>query len=557
MSTLEQTAHEQAGTAPASEAAAAAGVEAAQGAPASALEVGASALSPGVRRLAYVVIALFLLVIVRRAWMSDDAFITLRAVDHLIHGRGFGFNAGERVLGFTNPLWALLLVVPYAVIRDPFIAPVVLGLVVTALFAVTFVFGAGRDVRLSLLILTTLGFSRYFTDFSSGGLENPLTHLLLVLLFVAAFRGPSARLTVYLCAALSFVNRPDSVPLILPPLAFVLWRDRGALDVRQALRGAAPAIAWLAFATFYYGFPLPNTAYAKLNTDIPRGELVRQGWAYLLEAAQNDAALAIIIVLGATCALLELKGALSRERRFAAAALLGSLLLDLVYVVAIGGDFMAGRFLTPSAVVAAIAVSRCAEDWLAAPNGGAWATALTGLVLVTLPFSPWREDRSESKREFPPHRVVDERGWYRENLTLTMNLRPAMWKEYGLFGEGRAARERQERVVQFNNVGMFSWGAGPGVYVLDELALTDPLLARLPFEYRPDWRTGHLPRPIPAGYIETLRDGENVISDPCVHAFYDKLRRVVRGPLFSAARFAAMLELNLPSGATVRPCAAR
>ena len=33
--------------------------------------------------------------------------------------------------------------------------------------------------------------------------------------------------------------------------------------------GMAPLAAWLGFSTFYYGFPFPNTAYAKLNNGSP------------------------------------------------------------------------------------------------------------------------------------------------------------------------------------------------------------------------------------------------------------------------------------------------
>jgi arabinofuranosyltransferase len=359
---------------------------------------------------------------------------------------------------------------------------------------------------------------------------------------------------VFLCAGLSFINRPDSAPLFLPPLLFVLWRDRAELTWKQAILGFAPAVAWLFFATFYYGFPFPNTAYAKLNTHIPRHELARQGVAYLLETAQDDPGLAIVIVVGFVSALLSAKGETTALRRLRAGSLVAALLAGILYVVVIGGDFMAGRFLTPVAALAAASICLCADDWLAAPHAAEWATAVTGLVLVTLPFSPWREDRSEPKREFPAHRVVDERGWYREHLTLALNLRPTLWKEYGLYGDGRAARERKESVVVFNNIGMFSWGAGPETHVVDELALTDPLLARLPFEYRPDWRPGHLPRPIPEGYVRTLREGRNVIEDPCIHAYYDKLRAIVRGPLFSAERFGALLALNLPGGATIQAC---
>src|SRR5205823_14822555 len=39
----------------------------------------------------------------------EDAFITLRYARNLAEGQGLVFNAGERVLGTTTPLFALLL----------------------------------------------------------------------------------------------------------------------------------------------------------------------------------------------------------------------------------------------------------------------------------------------------------------------------------------------------------------------------------------------------------------------------------------------------------------
>ncbi len=42
-------------------------------------------------------------------FISDDAFITLRYARNLAEGQGLVFNAGERVEGFSSPLWTLLL----------------------------------------------------------------------------------------------------------------------------------------------------------------------------------------------------------------------------------------------------------------------------------------------------------------------------------------------------------------------------------------------------------------------------------------------------------------
>ncbi len=45
----------------------------------------------------------------QRRWISDDGFIDLRIVEHLLLGHGPVFNTGERVEAYTNPLWVALL----------------------------------------------------------------------------------------------------------------------------------------------------------------------------------------------------------------------------------------------------------------------------------------------------------------------------------------------------------------------------------------------------------------------------------------------------------------
>jgi arabinofuranosyltransferase len=101
---------------------------------------------------------------------------------------------------------------------------------------------------------------------------------------------------------------------------------------------------------------------------------------------------------------------------------------------------------------------------------------------------------------------------------------------------------------------MFSWGTGPEVHVIDSLALTDPLLARVPAKYDKDWRTGHLLRDVPDGYVRTLETGVNLLTDPCLKTYYDKLQLVISGPLFTWDRISAIAALNMPGGVTVRPC---
>jgi arabinofuranosyltransferase len=179
-----------------------------------------------------------------------------------------------------------------------------------------------------------------------------------------------------------------------------------------------------------------------------------------------------------------------------------------------------------------------------------------GLIVTSFcfSFSPFRDERALEKREYPVTRIIDERAWYQERLLLSLNLRPVSWREEDWYKSAKFQRDLGRKVLVSGAIGMFSWGAGPAVHVVDSLALSDPLLARIPFSYDVNWRTGHLMRPIPEGYLQSLETGQNQLTDPCLRNYYERLSSITRGPLFSRERWSAILELNRPSGLTVRPC---
>jgi arabinofuranosyltransferase len=89
--------------------------------------------------------------------------------------------------------------------------------------------------------------------------------------------------------------------------------------------------------------------------------------------------------------------------------------------------------------------------------------------------------------------------------------------------------------------------AGPEVILIDVYGITDPLLARLPVpdSMLHDFRPGHIVKAVPKGYPESRVSGGNVIEDVRIHQFYDTLRLVTAGPLFSPQRWKAIYDLNL------------
>src|SRR5262249_47682569 len=78
--------------------------------------------------------------------------------------------------------------------------------------------------------------------------------------------------------------------------------------------------------------------YAKLNTGVDSFEMAKQGLTYLVYALKVEPALPAVMGLGLAVALFRAR---PREQTLA----LGCILY-LIYVVRVGGDYMAGRFLT-------------------------------------------------------------------------------------------------------------------------------------------------------------------------------------------------------------------
>jgi arabinofuranosyltransferase len=128
----------------------------------------------------------YTVVVVRTAWISDDAMITLRTILNFTNGLGPVFNIGERVQGYTHPLWFLLLSAASFVITDLYqcVFVVSVGLAVGVYAALLFRIGTSR--ALTLLAAVALLLSKAFVDYSTSGLENPLAYCgLAVLLGVA------------------------------------------------------------------------------------------------------------------------------------------------------------------------------------------------------------------------------------------------------------------------------------------------------------------------------------------------------------------------------------
>jgi arabinofuranosyltransferase len=499
--------------------------------------------------------------VVRAAWLSDDAYITLRTIDNFWHGFGLRWNILDRVQVYTHPLWMILVGSAYGVTREAYFTTLaVSGACLAALLALL----ARRLAPWQAIVaIAALAASRAFIDFSTSGLENPLSHLLLAACCLMVLNGEAsvARCrTLAWLAMLCALTRLDLVVIVGPILLVEIWRA----GPRRALPAVAPAampfIAWHLFTLVYYGSLVPNTAMAKLHTGVPETALVAQGFWYVRESALNDFVTLPLVV--AAVAIAAWRG---DERSRALAA---GVFAYLLYIVWIGGDFMSGRFLTAPFIAGVLLLVQGVRLPRTAMLTAA-ALLLAGLASPRSPLTFWQTEAPYDWRlavDDPRNRgIVDERRCYVEFTGLLRNLRGQArvsdhpWAHRGMVWGGRP----QVRVDA--GVGFLGYHAGPAVHVIDPLALGDAFLAHFPAKI--PWRIGHFERALPAGYEATIADcvrrlypsgafappetsclafGEvvNHLEEAHARALFADVEQVTQGPLFSAERWRAIVRVN-------------
>ena len=285
-------------------------------------------------------------------FIQDDAFISFRYARNLVEGNGLVWNPGERVEGYTNFLWTLMIAGGIKLGLDPVMFSQILGLIC---FALTLVFTYklarlifGRDLAVLTIIL--LGTNYSFSAYATGGLETQIQALIFTatayLLFSAMSRGEwkysmMAGLSLLLTAGL--LTRLDSAILaavVIPAALYQLLKQKAGIQVKVAkeLLLVIPLVAiisiWFAWKLSYYGDIVPNTYYAKVAAATsPIGGM------WYLYSFFTEYWLGPFLLLGIVAACSRRNGQMS--------VILSMVVLWMLYVIKIGGDFMEYRVLVP------------------------------------------------------------------------------------------------------------------------------------------------------------------------------------------------------------------
>lgn len=474
--------------------------------------------------------------VLRYGWVTDDAFITFRSVLNLLDGNGPVFNIGERVQSFTHPLWFLLLCLLGWLDLNLYFAAILLGYACTGL-AVLALLRLGDDTSrpMLLLALLLLATSEAVLGFSTSGLENALSHLLLVLVVRQLHRHPAdAGLPAYLLLSALVLNRFDNIILAAPLGALALfgaWRA-GRLRPWQPLLGALPLLAWHGFSLVYYGFLFPNTKYAKLGGgSLP--QVLKTGLAYLVESVEGDLfAFALMTAAGIFVLLTARRNLDAPVVRLRLGLLVGIGLHALYVVFFAGGDFMRGRFFTIDIVALACILTLVRLP----PVAPARLVAIALVAVPTALASHWFSVRDLFW--YDAYGIHNERQFFGEFLPL--HREPA--KNYTSHPWAEAAKARPEAQAILGVNGQLGYWVDRKVRLIDPVGLTDAFIARTPVTDAT--RPGHFTRAIPREYLRERIEGVTTEewNDPELQSLHRHLRIITEAPeLFTAARWRSML----------------
>ena len=502
----------------------------------------------------WIFIVVYLIIIILCAWQSDDAYHGYAMSKNLADGYGLVYNIGERVNASTCPLYTILIAIAYKITGEMYFTSLAVGIGLS-IAAVGLVFWkfckTFWDVIITFLLLCSLS----FVSFTTSGLENSLLYLLCTLFVLVVFSKETySSKDLFVLAFLSGLiatTRMDNILIYLPILVWIFFiHPKNISMLRSTLIGFAgvlPFILWELFSLFYYGFPFPNTVYAKLGTGIVLGDYIKKGIEYFIKTGSCDLAV-VMVPIFAVLAVFVIK---NLKYRLIAAGIF----LYMLYILRIGGDFMLGRHFTVIFLMSICILLKCYNE-IKPKYSYLWRSGFSIACICFMMYSSavgYLIPRDFIWGGRYGSDVADERAWYYPNTGLPHNIISLVTNGTLSVPNTWSFEEVDNLRAQGITRAIVSWAPGiikfynPDLYLGDAYCLGDPLLARLPAipKVGDNWRVGHTSRALPQGYAESIKNDTNEIINPKLRQYYDVIRLITRGELFDLDRLKAIVDINL------------
>ena len=502
------------------------------------------------------VLLIFTGVITMLAWQSDDSYHAYIMAKNLVDGNGFVYNVGQRATATTCPLFTLVVAAGYFIIRDMFFVSLLINIVFSVLAFKILAWDFCRTKRQLMFCLVILLGSVSFVSYTTSGLENSMLFFLGAC-FMKEYFGYERYNTkhmfiIAILISLIAMTRMDAVLIFAPMAVYVYLFKRDTVSFKKAvglgILGLLPFVLWMLFSTFYFGFPFPNTAYAKLGTDIALRDYIVRGIRYYLNAVVCDPIVLIV-------PLFALVAAVSVKKAQYAFCMAGPFIYGL-YLLYVGGDFMMGRHFTVPFFISLICYTDIKNrEYSDLGRGASFHRHFVGVVVAALIFSCTSRvitDQFLFGRTFGSP-ISDERAGYFTTSSLFNNVISLIrtgdlcirdtWNEEGVEdlrenGMSGGILESVPGITKYYN---------NDLYLNDLYALGDPYLAHLPAVKEEGWRIGHMWRQAPLGYMNLVRYGwdSGAIQNEDARQYYEIIDEITRGDLFDKDRIMKVININL------------
>ncbi|NPA89908.1 MAG: hypothetical protein GXO55_00415 [Chloroflexi bacterium] len=404
--------------------------------------------------------------------LIDDAFIFFRYARHWAEGLGLVWNRGEPpVEGVSSLLYTALLalgvrlgwdVVVWATVLNGLLALASLGLVVAL---ARHLLPEEVSPLWSVVPALLLALSPEFAFWAGAGMDSMLFLFLLLLsvwLMVEERWGWAG-----VGFALLGMTRLDSVPLFLFAWLLLGWREWKGGDKAPLLRMGVGFIGlFLPFFLarwVYFGWPLPNTFYAKMGGGWAAW---REGIAYVLMFLRRPG-IALALILAAWGAW--------RGRTWPTILVFGFIPLLLIRAILAGGDWMPHfRLLLPvlpflyvMATYALVSNPLLSSRWVGLVLVGGILLGVVSPSLHVLRTRPWRLWR--------PVRLVEPMHASQYAMGLALRDRLCPEDTVALLAVGAAAYLNDDHII------------------IDMLGLNDVHIAHSPpVLHQGQWDPGHV-----------------------------------------------------------------
>jgi len=448
----------------------------------------------------------FIVICNNNRFIQDDAFISFRYVQNFVDGHGLVFNIGERVEGYTNLLWVLIL---SALVRMNFdigntaqtlsLAFGVLVLVMTYLLSGLIRIKGDIETKYAkksktesvdsstgffdLIPSALLVFTGSFVFWAISGMETTMfiSFCLLGIYYYIKdkdFPTPNYKFPIFIL--LATLTRPEGMyffGLILIHRFGLLFMEKRGEGLKEFfskknlisyLVYVIPVIFYFVIRYSYYGYLFPNTYYAKTGLS---SQYITAGIEYFMKFFSSYLLYGVILVAPVYL--------FRKKENFFEISLFYLLIVSfIIYVISVGGDVLKqNRFFLPILPMLYILFAKFLTDlyYKFSKNLGKGIAFASVLIISTVICYYYYTSQKENLQS----EIASENGLV-EKMKITGNWFKNKQREAG-----------RPLVLAATTIGAVSYFAGSDVVVIDNLGLTDKEIA-------------HNPKPVPEISAEVL-----------------------------------------------------